>query len=348
MEALSQATLSCTSRRFLAKIEGGGLVAPLFSVIVPAYNREHLLAATIRSVLSQRFKDYELIVVDDGSTDGTARVAAGFGEQIQLVRLPHNTGLCGARNAGLAAAAGKYCAMLDSDDLWAPWTLECYRRAITEAQGPAMVTCDGMFGIHGDAEMNRLAEAPFTTERFRDFLSYRCLRPEFLLLLTGTVIRRDLLRDIGGFRERFRMCFEEQDLCMRMGTAPGLVRITQPLCWGYRDHPGNISKDMARLLAGGFELMHAEQRGEYPGGPQRRWDRRRAITTVTRYLARTALERGHVAQGWSMYAETWRWNLHLARIRFLAVYPVLAAAAFAKPLLRGSSMLPEKVGYGRA
>lgn len=321
---------------------------PLFSVIVPAYNREHLLASTLRSVLSQRFTDYELIVVDDGSTDGTVRVAQEFGSKVHLVRLERNTGLCGARNAGLEVATGEYFALLDSDDLWAPWTLQCYHQAITQARMPAIVTCDGIFGIHEDAEMNKVSEAPFATQYFDDFLCYRCAHPEWLLLLTAMVIRGDLVRQAGGFRERFRKYMEEQDLCLRIGVARGVVRIVQPLCWGYRDHPENLSRNVARMVAGGRELVEAEQRGDYPGGAPRRWERRQAITTMTRYFAREALVRGNAADGWSLYEKTWEWNLRLGRIRFLGAYPLLAAAAFAKPLLRNSSVLPEEVRYGRA
>ena len=310
---------------------------PFFSVIVPAYNREHLLALALRSILAQRFGDYEVIVVDDGSTDGTARVAAELGRGIRLIRLERNRGFCTARNAGLAVAHGEYCALLDSDDYWAPWTLECYHRAITANRRPAIVSCDGIVGIRGEGDMSRLTETPFLATAFQDYLAYRCRHPQGLIAVIGMAIRTDLLRQVGGFREQFHAFSEDQDLWLRLGLASRFVRISQPLCWGYRDHSGNLSKDLPRQFQGGRVLIRSERQGDYPGGRQRRWDRRKVITLMTRYMAREALEKGHVADGLSLYGKTLAWNLRLGRIRFLAAYPVLAAAALAKSVLHVGS-----------
>lgn len=94
--------------------------APLVSVIMPCWNRERFIADAIRSVLGQTFTDLELIVVDDGSTDGTRDVVASF-QDPRLRCLPReHRGISAAMNAGLAAARGRYIARLDSDDLWLP------------------------------------------------------------------------------------------------------------------------------------------------------------------------------------------------------------------------------------
>lgn len=89
------------------------------SVIIPTYNRARLISETINSVLAQSFQDFEVIVIDDGSTDSTAQELASFGDQIQYLR-QGNLGVNNARNHGLAAAQGEYIAMLDDDDLWHP------------------------------------------------------------------------------------------------------------------------------------------------------------------------------------------------------------------------------------
>src|SRR5690348_8762870 len=90
------------------------------SVIIPTYDRRELVARAIRTVLEQTVKVLEVIVVDDGSTDGTDRaLASEFGESIRYVRQP-NAGVSAARNAGLALARGRYLAFLDSDEVWMP------------------------------------------------------------------------------------------------------------------------------------------------------------------------------------------------------------------------------------
>lgn len=97
--------------------------APRVSVVIPTFNRERLVCATIDSVLRQSFRDFEIIVIDDGSTDDTANAVARFGERVRYVRQA-NRGMNPARNVGLAMARGDYIALLDSDDLWEGFKLE--------------------------------------------------------------------------------------------------------------------------------------------------------------------------------------------------------------------------------
>jgi len=98
--------------------------APLASIVVPAYNAAATIAETLESLLAQTFFDFELIVVDDGSTDATAAVVARFGDhRIRLIRQT-NRGLAGAHNTGIAYARGRYIGFCDADDLWVPEKLE--------------------------------------------------------------------------------------------------------------------------------------------------------------------------------------------------------------------------------
>ena len=96
----------------------------MISVIIPTYNREKFLPATIDSVLRQTYSDYEIIVVDDGSTDGTQEVIEKlYGGKLKYI-YKNNGGPASARNVGLKNASGNYIAFLDSDDLWFPEKLE--------------------------------------------------------------------------------------------------------------------------------------------------------------------------------------------------------------------------------
>ena len=94
---------------------------PLVSVIVPVYNGERFLSATLKSILDQDYRPLEVLVIDDGSTDGTAAVAQSFAEIRYVYQSNH--GVAVARNTGLEAARGEYIAFLDADDLWAPHKL---------------------------------------------------------------------------------------------------------------------------------------------------------------------------------------------------------------------------------
>ena len=96
---------------------------PKVSVIIPTYNRSLSVREAIESVLAQTYRDFELIVVDDGSADNTPSVLGSFGERIRGIRQA-NAGVSAARNAGIRAAKGEWVAFLDSDDLWVPQKLE--------------------------------------------------------------------------------------------------------------------------------------------------------------------------------------------------------------------------------
>ncbi len=110
-----------------------------FSVIIPTFNRLPLLKEALNSVWRQTFSDYEVIVIDDGSTDGTAEYLQSRCERMRFFRQT-NKGPGAARNLGVSNARGEYLAFLDSDDLWFPWTLDVYRRVIYQGSFPALLS----------------------------------------------------------------------------------------------------------------------------------------------------------------------------------------------------------------
>jgi glycosyltransferase involved in cell wall biosynthesis len=117
------------------------MATPLVSVVIPAYNAETFLAEAIDSVLAQGHDTLEVIVVDDGSTDGTAGVARGYGARVRLLQ-QSNAGIGSARNTGVDAATGDLLAFLDADDVWTDGALDA-RLTVLETQ-PAL---DGAFGL---------------------------------------------------------------------------------------------------------------------------------------------------------------------------------------------------------
>lgn len=135
---------------------------PAVSVVIPTYNREQLIRRAIESARAASRPGDEIIVVDDGSTDGTAGVLAGYGEAIRVVRGRH-AGAGAARNLGIEHARGPYVALLDSDDEWRPDMLEL-SRCVLDAR-PDVVFTFGNFEGRGHGEVRRMNLASWHTDR---------------------------------------------------------------------------------------------------------------------------------------------------------------------------------------
>src|SRR6266481_4081519 len=114
---------------------------PRVSVIIPIYNGATTIERALKSVFEQTFTDFEIVVVDDGSTDDTPSVLAKFGDRIRMFRQP-NRGLPGARNAGVAVSRGELLALIDHDDQWLPRKLEISVAALLDDSGAALVYSD--------------------------------------------------------------------------------------------------------------------------------------------------------------------------------------------------------------
>ena len=289
-----------------------------FSVIIPTHNRATLIAATIASVLAQP-DPCQVIVVDDGSTDRTADVVAGFGDRVTLLRQA-NRGPGTARNAGLALAAGEYAAFLDSDDLWLPWTAATYAGLIA-AHRPAFVAGKPLVF---DGEVPPAAEPePVTANAFPDYLAsgdqWRWWGA------SSFVIRSDALRAAGGFTDEW-VNAEDADAALRVGVAGPFVQVTSPATFAWRRHGPSAMSATARTVAGINRLIDHERAGRYPGGPGRARDRRRIITTYARSLSIDLLATDPAA-GWDLYRRTLSWHASLGRWKYLAGWPARAAVA---------------------
>src|SRR5262249_534017 len=110
----------------------------LFSIVIPTYNRMRFLPSALKSVWRQKFQDFEVIVVDDGSTDETPIYLSSLDRKVRYIRQA-NRGPGAARNVGTQAATGDYVAFLDSDDLWFPWTLDVFRWAVQKYNYPTII-----------------------------------------------------------------------------------------------------------------------------------------------------------------------------------------------------------------
>lgn len=233
---------------------------PLFSVVIPTYNRRERLARALRSVLAQRFEDFEIVVVDDGSTDGTAESLPELGGRLRLLRQA-NRGPASARNLGVRESRGDYVAFLDSDDCWLPWTLQRYA-ALLEAHGRPT-------WIYGrkwvDAERaDPTVEEPCQAAWYPDFY-HAAERDGLITNPTGVAVRRDVFLRLGGFAESL-VVGEDFDFWFRIGAEPGFVVMDSPAAYVREHHPETLTEDVERSFRGIRELVRRNDAGVYPAG----------------------------------------------------------------------------------
>jgi glycosyltransferase involved in cell wall biosynthesis len=303
-----------------------------FSTIIPVYNRAELAAAAVESVLAQEDGDQEIIVVDDGSTDGTAAALARFGDRIRILR-QENRGPGAARNLGIKHAAGQYVTFLDSDDLWFPWTLRMYREAIERYQQPAFVAGRAVEMSHDQWARQQPVAAPspanadLVAKLYRDYLS--ASQEVDWIGTCAVAIRTDWLQRVGGFPDD-HVNAEDSDLWLRLGEAPGFVSLVTPPVFVYRRHVSSAAQNLDRSYAGTSWLVRAEQDNLYPGGQQRRRERWEVLTRHIRPLSMACVRQGHSHWGWQLYRSSFLWNLRLRRMKYLVGFPLYSMRCLTK------------------
>jgi hypothetical protein len=296
------------------------LQTPFFSVVIPTYNRADLLRQALDSVSRQEFQDFEVIVVDDGSTEDLSSLVAEYGERTRLLRQA-NAGPSAARNNGLSVAKGEYVAFLDSDDVWLPWTLSTYHDVIVQQGSPAFVAgCPRVFRDPGEVE--NIERGTVQTLRFVDYLqsgdAWRWWG------VSSFVIQRSALVACGGFAPTMTHG-EDADLAMSLGTAPGFLQIKSPVTFGYRQGGSDqLTGQFHALLPATRQLIANEFTSRYPGARARAVERRRIIARHARPVALALLREREFAPGWKLYFSLLPWNLRLGQWKFLFGFPAWA------------------------
>jgi len=291
-----------------------------FSVIIPTYNRLQYLPCALESVWRQTIPDFEVIVVDDGSTDGTGGYLQRLKDRVQIVRQA-NGGPGAARNAGVALALGEYVAFLDSDDLWLPWTLAVYRKVVEECSAPALIGGQAI-EFREPEELAHVREGEIAVARFPDY--FRAATSDLHIGSNQAVIRRDAFDAVGGFTTR-RINAEDHDLVLRLGAHAGCAFVSSPPQVGYRRHQNAATGNHDATYAGVCYLLEQERAGRFPGGEKRRREREIAITRVLRPVMIESLRRGQRGKAWNLYLKTLGWHARQRRLKFLLGFPVVAA-----------------------
>lgn len=237
---------------------------PLVSVIIPAFNRVDYIKETIHSVLNQNWPNIEIIVVDDGSSDGTFEILRQFSDDQKIKLLSHtnreNKGQSAALNVGLRAASGEFIAILDSDDLFAPTKLVDQVKFFEAQPSFDMVYGKGLaIDQNGNPLFYTLSE---NHEETGD--PARILLDCYVAIPGGALFRRSLIEKVGFFEESFRAA-QDHDMAVRLFEV-GKVGYLPEVAFHYRKHGDSISqRGLERRWSTGFEVLsRARDRYPYP------------------------------------------------------------------------------------
>ena len=222
---------------------------PLVSVVIPAFNAEATLEETLQSIAAQSYRNLEILIVDDGSTDGTAAIAADFCRSEPRARLlsKRNGGVASARNLGLHEARGDWVAPVDADDLWHPAKIERQVAAALAAPvPPGFVYCwfrliDSNGWIIGGGETWEVHGRALARLAYRNFVGNG----------SALLLQRKAALSAGGYDEGLRASGAEgcEDIALQLAVAARFpVAAVPQYLVGYRFHPAGMSRDAKRML----------------------------------------------------------------------------------------------------
>ena len=243
-----------------------------FSVLIAVYNRREYIKQAIDSVLSQTFTNYELIVVDDGSTDGTTEVLKSYGARIHVIQ-QQNRGPEVARNTGAVVAKGEYIALLDSEDFFFPSALATYDRVIRAFDSPPLIVASQLYYRNAEPiPAQPQSTGPIEVLKCKDYLA----KPVPLGWISSLhVVQKSAYVQIGGFRNSAAHTWrgETCDYILKLGTRGPCIIIRKPHTVAHRLHEANSVWSLEQHAEGMLGVARSERQGIYPGGLKRRWER---------------------------------------------------------------------------
>lgn len=276
---------------------------PQVSIVIPVYNGDRYIAEAIDSVLAQTYQNFEIVVVDDGSTDQTAQVLQQYSDRIWVVKQA-NQGVAIARNRGIALAQGHWIAFLDADDSFLPNKLAA-QMAVAEANPHLGIVHSGWRRVSATGELLLTVE-PWHQIPQLNLESWLRWKP---VLPSAMLFRRDWLEKAGGFDPRFPPA-EDTDLVLRLAAMGCEANWLRQVTVNYRQHPDSaMHKGMpqARSLAAVIDHFFSQ-----PHLPQSiRWQERHIRYNTLVWIAWYLHYTGHFSEMTDYLKQSWQYSPYL-------------------------------------
>lgn len=226
---------------------------PIVSVVIPCFNHEKYIGECLDSVLNQTHSDFEVIVIDDGSTDGTPQIVRSYGSRVKYI-WQKNKGPSSARNLGIRTSQAEFIAFQDADDIWLPEKLELQVEFLEENPDLAWVYSDMCtFNDQQILQTSWFSERP--TQQGKVF--EKLISNNFVPTIT-VIAKKSVILEVGGFDESLRSC-EDKDLWLRLALKYPLGKLDRVLA-KRRFHSNNLCRDNQLLFSSEIEVMQKMKR----------------------------------------------------------------------------------------
>lgn len=252
-----------------------------FTVVMPAYNAAAYLAQTIESVLSQTFTDFELLIIDDGSTDNTPIIAEDYHHKDERVKLliQSNRGVSATRNQGIASSNSEYIAFIDADDKWFPDKLALHYQHLEKNPDLGVSYAKVEFLTPDGKHTRKIAQGRLTKLQPQHFLY-----DNPTMTASNLVVRRQVFQDIGCFDCNMNYS-EDLDFLFRVACSHWKIEGIDHVLLGYRTTQGGLSSQLDKMEEG-WETLMAKAKIIAPELVEKHY--LRARSNHLRYLARRA------------------------------------------------------------
>jgi glycosyltransferase involved in cell wall biosynthesis len=290
-----------------------------FSIIITCYNQREFIRTAVDSALAQPYPQKEIIVVDDGSTDGSVERLEQFADSIRLIKFPTNRGAIEARNEGARQARGQYLVFLDGDDALRRWALNAYERLIVE-RNPKILAAQSLW-FSGEIPVHQDQQVPQAIE-FIQYDNFLSKDRSYGMSASTWILEREAFEQVGGWTAGI-FYLDSVDLVMKLREAGPVILICSPSTVFYRVHTANSIHSVPPFIGMMHRLMRKERAGEYPGGSRYQFERRAFLGGVVFFWVKRGLRAGLfrsvgklLASGAAMIAAGFA-NRVLARLRKL-------------------------------
>lgn len=217
------------------------MLNPKVSIVIPTYNRADFLPKAIQSVLNQTYRNWEIIIIDDGSTDNTEGIVKSYKEaRIRYILHKSNLGLSAARNTGIKNSRGEYIAFLDSDDEWFPEKISCQMNIFQKKDSKCGVICTAGYRIKGNQIMSKKS-VPINLDSFYEKFLF-----ENITWTSNVLVKKECFKKAGLFDENLESC-EDWDMWIRIAKYYKFIFLEMPLT-KYVIHSGQLSENLLKKI----------------------------------------------------------------------------------------------------